>query len=286
MNAQPSSAQPSVAVFAGGRFAWPVFLVWLPATAGLGVVAASAAVEGQSYFAPLLLFPILVGIGLGATIVGLLRWLQMGNRPTVVLGTLLAVAVAVVGQHYFHYRHLLSVSQQQIDAMQHVAGAAVARELVAPPSSFVDYMRQQAEHGRPLTRRHVLTGWAAWLSWSVDGLLTLAAALGMVLPAMWQPYCNTCRSWYRTIRAGRVPLAVAQRLADVASATIANPAPWIRYRLACCQGGCSPTRLELFWEAPHRRGHFAIEAWLDTEHRNQAMQALDGGGMRDEGSRL
>ena len=102
------------------------------------------------------------------------------------------------------------------------------------------------------------------------------------IPATRQPYCNACRTWYRTIRAGRTPLAVAQQLAATAAATIDDPVKRVRFRLSCCQGGCGPTRLELFWETADRRGPASLEAWLDVARRNAAVQALDEGGGRGE----
>ena len=127
-------------------------------------------------------------------------------------------------------------------------------------------------------------GWAAWLSWAIDGLLVAAAALAMVVPATRLPYCNGCGTWYRTIRAGRTPQAVAQRLAPVAAAPLDIPAKGVRYRLSCCQGGCGPTRLELFWETVGRSDPASLDVWLDAWQRNAATQALDEGGeTKDEG---
>ncbi len=285
MNTQPEAVPPKSAVLAGGRFRWPAFLLWMPAAAGLGAVTAWLAVGAQFYFSPLLLFPILVGTGLGAVNVGLMRLAQMGNRPTVILGTLLSAAVAVVGPHYLDYRHALARSQHQMEAaIGKGAPPAVARVLVAPPESFADYLRRQADLGRPLTASWSLFGWKAWLSWAVDGLLVAAAAFAIVIPATRLPYCNSCGTWYRTIRAGRTPQAAAQRLAEVAAATLDAPAKGVRYRLSCCQGGCGPTRLELFWETTDRGDPASLEAWLDVPQRNLATQALDQGSrMKDEG---
>ena len=103
MNVQPESTRPQADVLAGARFRPLAFFAWLAAAAALGAVAAWLAVGAQFYFAPLLLFPILVGTGLGAASVGLMRIAQMGNRPTVLLGVLLSAAVAVAGQHYLGY---------------------------------------------------------------------------------------------------------------------------------------------------------------------------------------
>jgi hypothetical protein len=285
MNAQPQSTRPQPDVLAGPRFRPLAFLIWLLAAVGLGALAAWLAAGMQFYFAPLLLFPILVGTGLGAASVGLMRVAQMGNRPTAILGVLLAAVVAVTGQHYLDYRREAVQSLRSIEAKQPAISPDVARLLAAPPESFGDYLRRQADRGRPLSVRWTLRGWAAWLSWGVDGLLVIAAALAMVIPATRLPYCNACRSWYRTIRAGRTPPAAAAQLARLAdpAAAIDAPARGVRYRLSSCQGGCGPTRLELFWETADRRSLMSLESWLDTSQRNAAMQTLDEGRIKDEG---
>jgi hypothetical protein len=285
MTPEPESIRQGREVLAGGRFRPLAFALWMPAAAGLGAVTAWLAgeIEGHFSFAFLLLFPILVGVGVGAANVGLMRIAQMGNRPTAILGVLLSAAVTVAGQHYLDYRQEVAQNLQRWNALGGVAPLSVVRTLVVPPESFSEYLRQQAGRGRRITASWSLTGWGAWLSWAVDGLLVAAAALAMVLPATRQPYCNACRTWYRTIRAGRTPLAVAQQLAVTAGGAIDAPVKRVRFRLSCCQGGCSPTRLELFWETADRRGPASLEAWLDVALRNSAMQALDE--EKDEGGR-
>jgi len=194
MNAEAAASPEKPDVLAGGRFDWLTFAIWLPASALLGGLGAWVAVEGQFYFAPLLLFPILVGIGVGAMNVGLMRLAQMGNRQTAVLGAVVAAAVAVCGQHYLDYRHDAAAIQQRNDAVKG-APALLLQDLPQPPASLAEYMRRQAAEGRPLGKSVVLKGWAAWTSWGVDALLVLAASLLMVIPATRQPYCNKCRSW-------------------------------------------------------------------------------------------
>ena len=78
----------------GGRFVWRGFVLWVPACFVLGILVAWAAVAAEEKFAPLIVFPLLVGVGLGALSVGLLRLGQVGNRPTVLLGTVLAASAA------------------------------------------------------------------------------------------------------------------------------------------------------------------------------------------------
>ena len=198
MNDQPSSDAPTRDVLAGGRFNAAVFVLWLLAAALLGVIAACMAREIESHVPPpLLLFPILVGVVLGALNVGLMRSMQMGNRTTAILGVVLSAALAVLGQHYLDYRRAVS---DRMGAMPPNVSPFVARELASPPG-FADYMRQEAARGRPVMK-WTLQGWAAWLSWAIDGVLTLAAAVAMVAPATRLPYCRACRSWYRTIRGG------------------------------------------------------------------------------------
>ena len=68
---------------------------------------------------------------------------------------------------------------------------------------------------------------------------------------------------------------MGRRLAEVASTTLDERLKSVRYRLSCCQGGCSPTRLELFWEAPAGSEGAFVEAWLDAEHRDRVVQTLD-----------
>ena len=58
------------------------------------------------------------------------------------------------------------------------------------------------------------------------------------------PYCNRCRTWYRTTRSGRIPLATARKLAGMREGTAAaGSGP--RYRFLNCESGCGPTGLEL-----------------------------------------
>ena len=70
----------------GGPFNWPRLAIWLPGVLILGALAARVAVDAQFYFAPLVIFPLLVGVGLGGLLIGLMRIGQIGNRPTIILG--------------------------------------------------------------------------------------------------------------------------------------------------------------------------------------------------------
>ena len=88
-----------------------------------------------------------------------MRLTQVGNRPTIVLGVLLAAAVAVAGQHYLDYRQALARSLQEIEALQRSGPVPITRLPAAPPQGFADYLRQQADAGRPVTAKWSVRGW-------------------------------------------------------------------------------------------------------------------------------
>jgi hypothetical protein len=276
MNSPQASDPITSAPPTRGRFTWPGLAIWLPAAIVLGAASAWLATEVQHHFAPLLLFPMLVGIGLGAMLVGLMRVAQIGHRPTLLSGAVLATLVAVAGQHYASYREARQRDQQDIAAIEK-AREAFPEEfkdgLPGPTIGFGQYMCRQAAQGRPLFGHHVAVGWAAWATWTVDGLLVLAAALMTALPAVRLPYCDRCRSWYRTTLSRRIAPATARQVADMAEATIGNRLKWARCRLSNCSGGCGPTRFELSWEEPSRRT-FVVEAWLDAARRDAVLRTL------------
>ena len=142
------------------------------------------------------------------------------------------------------------------------------------PPAFGEYLRAQADRGRPLFGPYVAKGWAAWLTWAVDAMLTLAAAVAVTIPAFRVPYCNRCRSWYRTVRNGKIDVPTARRLAETCGVDEIAGLHSPRYRLSCCQGGCGPTRCELSWEEPDGAVDL-VRVWLDAEQRNQVAAILD-----------
>jgi hypothetical protein len=256
------------------RFVWLQFALWLPACLILAVLVAWAAVVAQSYhFAPLVLFPLLVGVGLGALIVSIVRLGQVGNRPTVLAGTILAAAVAIAGQHYIGYLTTYHRIFEEVKSSQPVEqGLSELVESWTP--GFAEFMLRQATRGRPLPGSYVAFGWIAWLTWAIDGLLVLAAVLAIVVPAMRLPYCNRCRSWYRVTRSGRIDVHIARRLAEVAEVCTDNHATSARYRLLNCNRGCDQTEFVLSWdESPG--GTSTVRVWLDTVSRNRIIQVLD-----------
>lgn len=259
----------------GGHFAWKGLILLMLAVPVSGLLLAWAGHVAQTYFAPLILFPVLLGISAGIAIVAFVRFAQIGNRPTIILAAVLAAAVAAAGQHYFNYLATYHWRRPAVDAGLPVGQedlSAILREMVP---SFGDFMLLNANQGRPLFPGYMAHGWVAWLSWTIDALLVVAAAAAVTVPATRVPFCNRCRSWYRTIRGGRIDVLTARRLAELVGVQEVNHPRSARYRLSSCQGGCGPTRLELSWEEANGAVDLA-RVWLDPATRNQVAAILDG----------
>jgi hypothetical protein len=250
----------------------------MPWCAVHGGLVAWVAATIEQVRAPVLLFSLLVGIVLGATLAGAIRLGQVGNRPTILLGTVLAALIAVLGQHYIGYREACQRARQDrrtYDLARLAFHDAVLGETPVPPSSFVDFLRWRAARGFAILGFKA-RGAVVWLIWTLDGLVVLGAALGVVVPALRKPYCDRCRSWFGTVRRGRIGKATARELAAVIEADLPEPLASARYRLFTCRGGCGPTGLDLEWQ--DAAGHpAAARAWLGAERRNRVAQTLDKG---------
>lgn len=265
-----------------GRFSWIKFVVWLAVAPVLGAIAALVAVSAQFFFAPLLIFPILIGIGLGGMLVGLQRVAQVGHRPTLWLGAVVAAAAAIGGQHYISYREARSRIEQQ-EAENILEAQQKAPNLPPeffqgmgprPPANFAEYMRHQAADGRPIIGQRRASGTWAWVSWAIDGLLLLLAAGAVMIPASRQPFCNRCQSWYRTVRGGKISPLTARQVAEAGDMVLTERVKSARCRLSNCSSGCGLTRLELSWEEPDGRTYLNT-VWLDADRRDRIGRLLD-----------
>jgi hypothetical protein len=261
---QVSASVPPRAQFRLGNLA-----LWLPLCLVNGAAAAWLAYGVQKHFAPLGLFPVLVGLGIGVTLAGLMRLVQVANTRTILLGAVIASLLAVVGQHYFSYREQRETAIRQ--AAQFRMAAQAHPDLVQgtppqPASGLFEYLRWQAMRGRPIWGDVVARGGMAWASWAFDGILVLAAALLVITPASLQPYCNQCRTWFSTVRRGRLGPSAAEEVAR----TLRMEAPeGIReggYRIVHCQGGCGVAGFEICWEL--NNGNRDVKRiWVSPEDR-------------------
>ena len=264
-----------------GAFAWKGLLLAILVCPMFGLIWAWAAEGAQWYFAPIVLFPVMLGVVVGATVVGLVRFTQVGHRPTILLAAVLAALVAGIGPHYFSYLAAYDRAGSSIgaDAASQADVAALMRQM---KPSFAQYLDAQARRGRPLLEGYVAKGWVAWLTWAVDALLVVAAAVAVTLPALRAPYCNRCGTWYRAIRNGRIDVSTARRLAELVRVEEVGHPRSFRYRLSACQGGCGPTRCELSWEEAGGTLDL-VQIWLDAAGRNEVVAILDeiGAGNRE-----
>ncbi len=254
-----------------GRFTWLGLALTLLAAPAAGLIYGWIGAMVQPYFAPLILFPVLLGVFAGLTIVGVVRFARIGNRPTIFLAALLAAAVAVAGQHYFSYLSAYYWGPPTVSPASGQDLSALRREM-AP--SFGEYLCAQARRGRPLAGGYVARGWIAWFCWAIDALLVAVAAVAATFPAVRVPYCNRCRSWYRTVRSGRIDEPTARRLAELLGVEEIEGLRSPRYRLSTCQSGCGPTRCELSWEEAGGAVDL-VRLWLDAGQRNQVTAILD-----------
>jgi hypothetical protein len=217
-----------------------------------------------------------VGVVLGAVLFILLRATHTANRPTLVLGTVLAVAAALLAEHYVSYR--VTVTRQENDRQLQLARLAFGADL-GRPAGFLDYLRQEARRGRTLFGGKVLgdvvaRGRWVWATWAADGLLMLLGALAIVLPGLGFPYCRECQTWYRTIRHGRLKRPFANRLTETVAVSLPDKAPAVRYRLLGCAGGCGPTGLELRCRRRRGEDHSTL-VWLSPQGRDEVQHVLD-----------
>ncbi len=261
----------------GGKFSLRRLAVWLPGVIVLGALVAWGGVNAQFYFAPLIIFPLLVGVVLGGLLIGLIRTGQIGHRPTIIIGTILGVLVAAVGEHYCCYISACNTELKQsplIEKARQAFPEDVAQRVQTPPAGFLEYMRRQAQRGRPLLLDYSARGWIAWLSWIIDGFLILAGTLAVVIPAMFLPFCGRCQTWYRAIRSVHITAGASKQIGRIAGVEAVEHLKSGRCRLICCHSGCGPTGCELYWEDTAGDTYFA-RVWLDADRRNQVMQALD-----------
>ena len=250
-----------------GRFSGLQAGLWLTAAPAVGAIAAWGAMVGQFYWAPLLLFPVVVGVGLGALLVGLLRVAQIGHRPTIFAGAILAAAVAVVGQHYLSLR----------DACwryEHRPDAEVAGEGAVGLSGEVPRLEPgTAARIPPVPVRPGGFGTAAGGRLQGEGRSCLAqldgrrpAAAGgrrrrghSRCPAtLLQPLPQLVpHDSQQPDRGGNGRAAGGDRCHAAGAAHVTAA----RCRLSNCTGGCGPTRLELSWEEGGGRTFLTV-AWL------------------------
>ena len=161
------------------RFCWSGATIWLPVSVLVGLAIGWIATQVGMRFAPLVIFPLIVGVALGACLVGMTRLLQTSHRATVFSAALLSALIAVGSQHYFSYLDAnRRMEESQLTQKAQAAFAEIMRDRL--PGGPLNYLRRQAALGRPMLFGWVARGPMVWLSWLVDGLLVFAGAMTVV----------------------------------------------------------------------------------------------------------
>ena len=264
---------------AARRFRTLSCVLFFALAVGAAAIMAAVAVAIQPYFAPLLLFPILVGAALGAALLGGMRLANAAHRSSALAVTALAVLVMFSAQHYFSYRVAQRNAVLEADRRETLGEAfpELAQKLATtgPPRSFGEFLQASAAQGLTLFGQQV-SGAGIWVLWTVDLLLSLAATIALVVLALRRPFCDVCGSWYRGTRRGPLDHPSAHALACALSGSqISAPqtkAPAARYRLLACRGGCGATGCQLSWNHAHAA---TVTQWLNGAGRDRVTSILD-----------
>jgi hypothetical protein len=296
---------PGPAKFTLGRFA-----IWLAVClVAAWVLAAWPAAQIGQYFAPLVLFPLLEGLALGGMTLLLLRICHQGHCLSAIAGLLLIVSTFIVSQHYAAYLAARTAavelqekiaSRPSADNGKQAFAVAAAQLAPQPPENLFQYLQEEAERGRPLFHNVTVHGggvfkskenakdgqplvrditargpWA-WASWALDGLLVLAAASLVVVPVLKQPYCNSCHSWYRVVRAGAVTPEAERAICAACNCSDEVPSSATRFALLSCQNSCGPDAIDFFDETNARRpAPRQHRIWLSVAQRQAVTAILD-----------
>lgn len=258
------------------RFDTRRLALWLPICLVHGTAISWLAYGVEKHFAPLGIFPFLVGIALGMTLAGLMRLVQVANRSTIVLGTIVAASTTIYGQHYFSYQEQREAAERQAAQFRIAARAHPGLVRGTPPkpaSGVFEYLRWQALRGRPIAGKTVARGAWAWASWTFDGCLTLLAALIVIVPASRQPYCNRCRTWYSTVRRGRLVADAAAELASVIGMEAPDDIREASFRFVHCQNGCGQAGLEICWVLADGRRR-TTRGWISADEQPRLSRLL------------
>jgi hypothetical protein len=125
----------------GGICEMRAFLLWLVPAVAVGLAVARVSVWVQPHFAPVVLFPLLIGAALGALVCGLLHLARLSDRRLAVIGTVLLAVLAAAAEHAFFY-----LDYRVAHARKALAAGISEDEL--SPADFTAYMRAQAASDR------------------------------------------------------------------------------------------------------------------------------------------
>lgn len=160
--------------------------VLLPSTAAalpVGVVLGVAAHWVEQRFAPVGLFPLLVGVVVGAASFGVGKLLDRTGRVTLWLSTTVAALACCGTLHAASYYAAVQAAEADVETHRRMLQAFPQKGFVPPPpgiDSFGDFLAREWDVGRKLGPKSIRHGWLG-LWWALDGLALLVGALSTAL---------------------------------------------------------------------------------------------------------
>jgi hypothetical protein len=253
-------------------------LIWLAVILPVGTIFGWVSYEASQFWAPIVLFPILVGSFFGITAVGLIRSIGLGNRTMIGLGIFLGVLILVGVGHESAFRAACQKTDQDNGLLQKAraqSNNSQFGQMIDRPNNLFDFLQKRAQSGRKIqTVRGVrnLQHFWAWASWALDGLLILVMAALIVGRSTRHPYCPQCKSWYRTTRAGKVDESTGKKLNALLGGEPTDDAGPGRYQISTCRGGCQRAR----WRFAGENGAGSVETrWLERDQLEAVNRILD-----------
>lgn len=158
-------------------------LAWI-ATPVVGAVVGLTAVFVEKWFAPIGLFPLLLGIAVGVGLLLPMHWIGPRRMRTLVVAAVIAALGCVATHHlggYLVWKHAAETeaakTREQIARLNSLANFNIPEP---SPPNLVDYYSLQWREGRLIGEHRVVRLWlAGW--WMLDALLVwLAAAVTTV----------------------------------------------------------------------------------------------------------
>ena len=168
-----NTAEHGVPEARGGPGRLAALVAWFATALVAGLILARLAVLVQIHaqFAPLIVFPLLLGTLLGAVVAGLMLLFGV-NRKSALWATAILALATVAAEHYFFF--CAQREREFAKAYERARKDRPSLDIADVPrpglglNQFVDYVRSQAAYPRPLL-------------WLLDAALVLIAAVGIVL---------------------------------------------------------------------------------------------------------
>jgi hypothetical protein len=172
----------------------------LPVLTGIALGFAVSFVRQKFYL--MLIFPLLIGLGVGVAGILAVKKGKVRNPFLAGLAGFLGGCVAMVGMHYFDYQRCLDQFEEKFPGFR----AQAAQHFSFP--KFVDLRAQngvQLDRGRGGNRGGLNLGYyGSYVYWAVEILIVAGLAGFMMRASASEPFCPSCRTWKKTRPLGRL----------------------------------------------------------------------------------